>query len=641
MMLRFACLLSSDLLSLLPEIILDIYSMCGIAGIIQLSSSTYTKEALAKMTGALIYRGPDGEGLWQNETTTVLLGHRRLSIIDLSEAGHQPMQYMNRYTIIHNGEIYNYIELREELQKKGYSFRSQTDTEVIVASYDCWKDNCVDHFDGMFAFAIWDESKRELFAARDRFGEKPFFYFFDGHCLLFASEMKALWAAGIEKKLNQKMLFNFITIGYTDNPAKPDETFYEGIAKLPAASILKFSFLYFQFTVQRYWDIDPTVQHKKISDEAATEQFTHLFHTSVKRRLRSDVPVGTSLSGGLDSSSITALVSGSGTANQNYSCFTASFPGFDKDESAFSKLVADHFNLQQVMTEVTATELLNDWNKLCYHQEEPFGSASIYAQYKVFELAKQQQVKVLLDGQGADETLAGYHKYYKWYWQELFRKGKLSGRKELSAARELGINEPFTWQNKIAAWFPSFASIVMERQYLLNAIRHKDLTKDFVQLQSKEAYYCPPDHFDLNGVLYFNTCTHGLEELLRYADRNSMAHGREVRLPFLSHELVEFVFSLPSHFKIRNGWTKWLLRQSMAKSLPAEIVWRRDKVGFEPPQKDWMTNPVFRDLIQEAKRKLVTEKILNKEVLGKKIVPLSSHEADNFDWRYLTAAACL
>lgn len=593
------------------------------------------------MTDALVHRGPDGEGLWQNETATVLLGHRRLSIIDLSEAGHQPMQYLNRYTIIHNGEIYNYIEVREELQKKGYSFRSQTDTEVIVASYDCWKDNCVDHFDGMFAFAIWDESKRELFAARDRFGEKPFFYFFDGHCFLFASEMKALWAAGIEKNLNQKMLFNFITIGYTDNPAKPDETFYEGIAKLPAAFILKFSFLYFQFSVQRYWDIDLTAQHKNISDQAAIEQFTHLFNTSIKRRLRSDVLVGTSLSGGLDSSSITALSSGSGTANQSHLCFTASFPGFEKDESAFSKQVADNFNLRQVMTEVTATELLDDWNQLCYHQEEPFGSASIYAQYKVFELARQHNVKVLLDGQGADETLAGYHKYYKWYWQELFRKGKLSGRKELFAARELGINEPFTWQNKIAAWFPSFASIVMERQYLLNAIRHEDLTKDFVQLQSKEAYYCPPDHFDLNGVLYFNTCTHGLEELLRYADRNAMVHGREVRLPFLSHELVEFVFSLPSCFKIRNGRTKWLLRESVKGLLPESITWRKDKVGFEPPQKDWMAKPAFQDLIQESKRKLVIEKILNKEVLNKKIVPLSSHEADNYDWRYVSAAAYL
>ncbi len=590
------------------------------------------------MTDAIAHRGPDGEGHWQNSDGTILLGHRRLSIIDLSPAGHQPMHYNSRYTIIHNGEIYNYTELRNELAKKGYTFISQTDTEVIAAAYDCWKENCVDYFDGMFAFAIWDEQQKELFAARDCFGEKPFFYFFDGQNFLFASEMKALWAAGVEKTANQKMLFNFITIGYVDNPARPEETFYENICKLPAASILKFSAVYFQYTIKKHWDIDPGNQDKKITETEAIEKFSHLFTTSVQRRLRSDVPVGTSLSGGLDSSSIAALIHQYGNASHSQKCFTAVFENFDKNEVFYSEQVSRSFNLQQFTTQLSEKDLLEEWEKLCLHQEEPFGSASVFAQYKVYELAKRHNVKVLLDGQGADETLAGYHKYYKWYWQELFRKGKLSGRKELSAARELGIAEPFTWQNKIAAWFPSFASIVMERQYLLTAIRQKDLTKGFVQLQSKEAYYCPPDHFDLNGVLYFNTCTHGLEELLRYADRNAMAHGREVRLPFLSHELVEFVFSLPSHFKIRNGWTKWLLRESVKALLPESITWRKDKVGFEPPQKNWMEQSSVQEVIQQAKRKLIDEKILKPEVMGKKITALSSHEACNYDWRYFSAA---
>lgn len=612
--------------------------MCGIAGLIQSNPSVYTKEHLKKMTDAIAHRGPDGEGHWQNSDGTILLGHRRLSIIDLSPAGHQPMHYNSRYTIIHNGEIYNYTELRNELAKKGYTFISQTDTEVIAAAYDCWKENCVDYFDGMFAFAIWDEQQKELFAARDCFGEKPFFYFFDGQNFLFASEMKALWAAGVEKTANQKMLFNFITIGYVDNPARPEETFYENICKLPAASILKFSAVYFQYTIKKHWDIDPGNQDKKITETEAIEKFSHLFTTSVQRRLRSDVPVGTSLSGGLDSSSIAALIHQYGNASHSQKCFTAVFENFDKNEVFYSEQVSRSFNLQQFTTQLSEKDLLEEWEKLCLHQEEPFGSASVFAQYKVYELAKRHNVKVLLDGQGADETLAGYHKYYKWYWQELFRKGKLSGRKELSAARELGIAEPFTWQNKIAAWFPSFASIVMERQYLLTAIRQKDLTKGFVQLQSKEAYYCPPDHFDLNGVLYFNTCTHGLEELLRYADRNAMAHGREVRLPFLSHELVEFVFSLPSHFKIRNGWTKWLLRESVKALLPESITWRKDKVGFEPPQKNWMEQSSVQEVIQQAKRKLIDEKILKPEVMGKKITALSSHEACNYDWRYFSAA---
>ncbi|MBL7745830.1 MAG: asparagine synthase (glutamine-hydrolyzing) [Chitinophagaceae bacterium] len=612
--------------------------MCGIAGIIQSNPSEYSKVHLKKMTDALAHRGPDGEGVWQDVAGNILLGHRRLSVIDISDAGNQPMCYRDRYTIVHNGEIYNYIELKEYLSKKGYTFHSETDTEVIAAAYDYWKYECVNYFDGMFAFAIWDEKEKELFVARDRFGEKPFFYFFDGRHFLFASEMKALWAAGVEKTANQKMLFNFITIGYTNNPSRPEETFYENIYKLPAASFLKFSSIYFQFSIQQYWDIDLTIQDNNISDQNAIEEFSHLLTTAVKRRSRSDVPLGTSLSGGLDSSAIAALSHVLQSDNDSHKCFTAIFPGFEKDETVFAKQVAEQFKLQQFTTSITSEELISDWEKLCYHQEEPFGSASIFAQYKVFSLAKEKNVKVLLDGQGADETLAGYHKYYKWYWQELFRNRKLRKSKELSAANELGITESFTYKNKIAAYFPSFASIVMERQYLLKAIRQEDLNKDFVRLQSKEAYYTPPEHFDLNGVLYFNTRIYGLEELLRYADRNSMAHGREVRLPFLSHELVEFVFSLPSHFKIRNGRTKWLLRETMKSKLPDVITWRRDKVGFEPPQKSWMQTVPVQEAIRGAKNKLVDEKVLKPEVLHKSITPLPAHEADNFDWRYLSAA---
>lgn len=612
--------------------------MCGIAGIIQANPTAYNKEQLGKMTNALAHRGPDGEGLWQNDEGHVLLGHRRLSIIDLTDAGQQPLHYLQRYTIVHNGEIYNYIELRHILIQKGYRFSSQTDTEIIVAAYDCWKESCVDHFDGMFAFAIWDEKEKELFAARDRFGEKPFFYFFDGQHFLFASEMKALWAAGINKEPNQKMLFNYITIGYVDNPARPDETFYENIYKLPPASILKFSSIYFQFAIDKYWDIDLSLQPKKISDAAAIEQFTGLLTTAVTRRLRSDVATGTSLSGGLDSSSIAAIIHSLNDAQHSHKCFTGTFSNYEKDETASAKLIADRFALQPFHVNINNEGLLADWEKLCYHQEEPFGSSSIYAQYKVFELAQQHEVKVLLDGQGADEILAGYSKYYKWYWQELFRNRKLYKSGELKAAKENGITERFTYKNMIAAYFPAFASVVMERQYLLKAIRQDDLTKEFVQLQSKEAYYTPPEHFDLNGVLYFNTCTHGLEELLRYADRNSMAHGRELRLPFLSHELVEFVFSLPSHFKIRNAWTKWLLRESMKDQLPTETTWRKEKIGFEPPQKSWMESAPMKEAIHEAKRTLVNENILQQEVLNRNVVPKAAHEADNFDWRYFSAA---
>ncbi len=617
-------------------------AMCGIAGIIQTHASSFNRDHLRNMTTALAHRGPDGEGFWQNEQGRVLLGHRRLSIIDLSAAGEQPFTYLDRYTIIHNGEIYNYIELKEALRTKGFAFRSQTDTEVVAAAYACWGKECVQHFDGMFAFVVWDEKENLLFAARDRFGEKPFFYLYDEaeQIFCFASEMKALWAAGISRSPNRNMLFNFITIGYTDNPEQPGETFDNLIRKLPPAHYLEFNATPpARPRIERYWHIDPELQQKHTSDTEAIEKFSQLFAASVHRRMRSDVAVGTSLSGGLDSSSVAAVCHELAAAQDSHKSFTASFRGFEKDELPFSKQVAAAFQLQQHLVEVSGEDLMSDWEKLCYHQEEPFGSASTFAQYKVYELAKRENVKVLIDGQGADETLSGYAKYYKWYWQELFRHGKLMRSGEIRAAKALGVAEHFNARNMIAAWFPGFAHVVLERQYLLKAIRQEDLAPEFVKQYSKEAYYTPPEHFTLNGVLHFNTCIHGLEELLRYADRNAMAHGRELRLPFLSHELVEFIFSLPARFKIRGGWTKWVLRETMKNKLPQNIVWRKDKIGFEPPQEKWMRLPAVQEAIHDAKKKLVAEKILKPAVLQKKILPLPAHAADNYDWRYLSAAS--
>jgi len=223
----------------------------------------------------------------------------------------------------------------------------------------------------------------------------------------------------------------------------------------------------------------------------------------------------------------------------------------------------------------------------------------------------------------------------------LFNKRRLLRSKELKYARELGVREKFGFNNIIASLLPELASVFLEHQYLLYALQHEHLTREFVQSQSKEAYYSSPSTPGLNGVLYFNTFTHGLEELLRYADRNSMAHGCEVRLPFLDHKLVELVFSLPSHFKIREGWTKWLLRKTTEKKLPAEIVWRKNKVGFEPPQQEWMQDKKIQEVIQEAKKKLVTEKILQPTALAKDIKPAPAYDTENYDWRYLMAGLYL
>ncbi len=613
--------------------------MCGIAGIISSNPGLVTNERLKVMGESLSHRGQDGDAIWMNDAGEAGFSHRRLAIIDLSDAGKQPMHYAGRYTIVYNGEVYNYLELRAELEKKGYQFISKTDTEVILAAYDHYRENCVDHFDGMFAFAIWDEKEKNLFAARDRFGEKPFNYFFDDEQFVFGSEMKALWAAGVPKILNQKMAFNYLTIGYLDNPNNVDETFYEKINKLPPAHFLNYSPGQNEVILEKYWDIDLEQINESISDMAAMEQFDLLFHNSVSNRFRSDVPIGTSLSGGLDSSSIVAASARLKPSTNSHDCFTAVFPGFEKNEMEFARTVANQFNLRHHTIDPTSEQLMNDLEKLIYHQEIPIASASVFVQYKVYELARQHGIKVLLDGQGADETLAGYQKYFKWFWQELFRERKLIRSKEVKFANEKGVHESFGFRNVIAALVPDFASVILEQQYLVNALSHPDLSKDFVQLQSKEAYYSRPTVYTLNGALYFNTCMHGLEELLHYADRNSMAHGREVRLPFLDHKLVEFIFSLPSSFKIRDGWTKWLLRKSMENNLPGEIVWRKDKVGFEPPQMEWMKNKQVQEAIMEAKKKLVDEKVLKPETLQKPPNPQHAYSADNYDWRYWMLAS--
>ena len=590
------------------------------------------------MTDALMHRGPDGEGHWINESVTAGLGHRRLSIIDLSANGAQPMHYRNRYSIVHNGEIYNYLELKKELAAKGYVFASETDTEVIIAAYDYWKESCLQYFDGMFAFAIWDAKELKLFAARDRFGEKPFYYWNDGEQLLFASEVKALWAAGAEKHPNEKLLFNFITLGYTQNPANASETAYNKIYKLPAASYFICGTNNLK-TIEpiKYWQLDTNLINTEITEQNAINKFKELFLQSIKKRLRSDVPFGTSLSGGLDSSSIAAIIQQIQSPGSSLKTFSAIFPGAPSDESAYIKLLVDEKRIENFSVQPTAEAFVNDFEKLCYHQEGLMASASVYAQYNVFELAHQQNIKVLLDGQGADETLAGYQKYYHWYWQELYKNNKPLLKNEMAAARSLDIREAWTWKNKLTASFPSYAGNYLKKAKEKKQQQSADLEKNFISSYGK-SYYELPQQDCLSNVLYYNTIKNGLEELLHYADRNSMAHGREVRLPFLNHELVEFVFSLPAHFKIKNGRTKWVLRKSVEEILPPEIAWRKDKIGFEPPQKEWMHNKIIREYIQEGKRKLVQKGILQAQVLNKKIQPQDSHAADNFDWRYLVTS---
>ncbi len=402
--------------------------MCGIAGILLRAPNPMAPVHVKKMTDAIAHRGPDGEGSWSNRKHTVHLGHRRLSIIDLSKNAAQPMSFAGRYQLVYNGEIYNYIEIRSFLQNMGYNFSTQSDSEVILAAYDFWKEKCLQQFDGMFAFAIWDEKEEKLFAARDRFGEKPFYYYEDEGNFIFASEMKALWAVGVEKKTDNKMLLNYITLGHVQNCIDKEQTFYEDIYSLPPSHYLKFDPAAKQPSrTTRYWSINKEIR-KEMSAGDAADKFNELFTTSVKRRLRSDVPVGTSLSGGLDSSSIAYTINSlqqAAHSHKTLQSFSAVFPGFEHDESSYIQSVVSGLHIMNKQTNPSAIDLVQQFEKLCYQQEEPFQSSGIFAQYQVFELAKHNGVKVLLDGQGADETLAGYPKYIHWYLQEVLSRNRL------------------------------------------------------------------------------------------------------------------------------------------------------------------------------------------------------------------------
>lgn len=583
--------------------------MCGIAGIFNSDRKT-DEDTLKKMTDAISHRGPDGEGHWTNDKGNLSFGHRRLSIIDLSDHGKQPMHYMGRYTISFNGEIYNFIELKKSLSEAGYSFRSKSDTEVLLALYDQKKEKCLSHLDGMFAFVIWDEIEKTLFCARDRFGEKPFYYHYQpGTQFIFASEMKALFAAGVTKTINNKTLLNYLTDGWVGNPYCKEDTFYSEIQKLEAGCYLTLKENII-LKKEKYWKLD--LEKKiNITFEDAIQQFKELFTESVKRRLRSDVTVGSSLSGGIDSSTIVCLINSFNPFSQQ--TFSASFPGYEKDETSYMKMVIDKTGVNAHFTSPDASTLAEQLELLFYHQEEPFTSASILAQWEVMRLAKTNNTIVLIDGQGADEILAGYKYYYRPYFQEIYKYNKQIFHDEYNAYLAWGGTDfKFDWKARMQADFPRVYNFYQKIK--TGPTNHQDIHPDFYEPNKSLVYKLLTFNTSLNHYLHNTLSFTGLfEDLLRYADRNSMAFSRETRMPFLYHSLVEFCYSLPSTYKIHHGWTKYLLRKSFEELVPSEITWRKDKIGYAPPQDRWMKTRAMKEIISAAINKLCDEKIIDRK----------------------------
>jgi asparagine synthase (glutamine-hydrolysing) len=553
--------------------------MCGIFGHVNYNKKV-SLETASKMSETLIHRGPDGEGVWSNNHGNVCLGHRRLAIIDLSDNGNQPMiSKCGRFVITFNGEIYNYKELKKLLPEVG--FRSETDSEVLLELFIKYGVESLNLLNGMFAFAIWDNQNNELTCARDRFGEKPFYYYHDSGEILFASEIKALWSAGVRKNINNEALFNFLINNKVENYNDRNSTFYERVQTLDVGCYMIFSES--SIKSSKYYKIVPTSLNLSFDD--AVLELRRLMNDSVLLRMQSDVEVGCSLSGGLDSSVIVSVIE-SIRNKRPFKTFTARFKDFDKDEGYFVDLLAKDKSIISNSVWIDKELYKDSFEKVCYHQDEPFSSASINAQFEVMSLARSSKVTVLLDGQGADEYFAGYFFYLNHYYRQLKHKNRLLFKKELSEYR--AKNDQF-WNKPLSKKrineYPNF-------DLVFNKVRDRLGRNEIKELFEKNIYYQFKSFQDYQGLslkerLLFSLFGGELQELLRYADRNSMAHSREVRLPFLDHRIVEFVMSLPDSFLIKNAYSKYLLRKSYEKELPTEIVWRKNKIGFEIPQHKW------------------------------------------------------
>jgi asparagine synthase (glutamine-hydrolysing) len=554
--------------------------MCGICGIVDLDGPP-ERETVRRMAAAIAHRGPDGDGFFFDDG--VALGHRRLAILDLSDAGLQPFASDDgRYQLLHNGEVYNYRELRAELEGKGHRFRTGTDTEVVLAAFREWGEACVRRFNGMWAIAVWDREERSLFCSRDRFGVKPFLYRLDGSRFAFASEIKAFRADRCRPlRANPRVVRDYLEQGYLDHTV---ETFVDGIVRLPPAHSLRFDRN--GLRIERYWALEE--RDAPAGDPA--DAFRELFLDSVRLRLRSDVPVGTALSGGLDSSAIAVTVDhlleteaeNARPVGERQKTFTAYFEDKGFDERPYAEAVVDRTRTDAHWISYTDTDLVDSLPAVIDAQEEPFGSASIVSQWWVWRAAGREGLKVMLNGQGADEILAGYPVYYGSRYADLLTQARL---------RELGGE--LSAFRRLHGASAARAAAVVARPLLPDALKWRlrarvtgggALTTDALK-RLPTAISPEPNtfHDHLRRQLHVILAARGLPELLHYEDRNSMSHSMEARLPFLDYRLVELMFSLDGAHLISGGKTKVVMRRALSDLFPPVVRDRVDKLGFVTP----------------------------------------------------------
>lgn len=527
------------------------------------------------MIALMAHRGPDGSNTWSNNDGRVALGHRRLAIIDTSPANAQPMISRDGgVAVTYNGEIYNYRELRSELEQLGVRFVTHGDVEVVLAAWQAWGPDCVTRFNGMFAIALWDDRKRILFCARDRFGEKPFLYTLGNGYFAFASEYKALFALdGVAVETEPERVAKFL-LSPADGLDRGDRTAFAAVTQLPPAHRLVLSDN-LEPRIERYWHGNPDADAAGLPLADAAARFRDLLENSVAIRLRSDVTVGSCLSGGIDSGSIACLVRRQLGTTTPYHTFSGRFPGTPADEGAYIDIIADSIHSLRHETNPDPARLMQELADFAWANELPVDSASQYAQYCVFRLARQSGVTVLLDGQGADEVLGGYEQYFAAFLAENGRTDDAAIRARYPGALD-----------QVEAWHLRLPAAVRRRLATLTG-RGTDLAFGLRRNLVPSSTH-PERPRTLQAALRRDSLDGFLGTLLRYGDRNSMAHSVEVRLPFTDHRLFEFAQGLPSRALMGDAQTKRILRDAMTGLLPEPIRTRWRKQGFVPPHDVWL-----------------------------------------------------
>lgn len=571
--------------------------MCGISGSINLRRSLESRvELVKKMISCMNHRGPDTNDIWFDEF--ICLGHNRLSIIDLSENGKQPM-HKGDWVITYNGEIYNYLELRRELADNyNVHFVTRTDTEVILSAWEIWGVKALNKFRGMWAFAIYNKRSHELYLCRDRFGIKPLYYYDLNGEFIFASEIKAIFEdENVARRAKLTTVVDFL-IGFSDHS---DATFFENIYQIQPGCYMYYELHNGSKEHFRYYDLAKATEGKT----STIEEFSKALEESVLLHLRSDVPVGTCLSGGLDSSSIATLAGRYMFENygKEFHAVTAFSEDPMNDESKYAREVAKHSSLIWYSVKPSVDDFLNNWEKCQWFQDEPVGGPSAIMQFCLMQVARDCGLRVMLDGQGGDEALLGYERYYCTYFLDLIKQGKpvMVGKEFYRSIKNSGLSAPQMIQ--FQAYFLITWLRVLRQKRKWNVIPKCLLEHGLHTLQETSDTYKSVKHMQIAEITKYQ-----LPRLLKYEDRNSMAWSIEARVPFVDHKLIEIAIALKPSDKINNGYTKYALRKTMDRKMPDSITWRKNKIGFEAPERRW-----GEVLNNEIKQKM-SESIILKEL---------------------------